>query len=694
MNTLRIAVDIGGTFTDGVATDPDTSTIWVAKSLTTPQDPGEAVSTVVSSLLTQAKAAARDGVVDVAEVVHGTTLVTNALIERKGATTAGIFTAGTRDILDIRRELRYDLYDLHFEQPQPLVPGDRRFEISERMAADGSVVSPLEPDEIDALLDAIDASGAQAVAIGLLNAYVNDDHERELARVLARRRPGLKISTSAAVAPEQREYERFTTVTANAYVQPLVDTYLTELDQRLRDQQIDGPLRIMLSSGGFTTSALAAQMPIALLESGPAGGVLSALNAALSQNLTDIVAFDMGGTTAKACVVTGGEPGIARSFEAGRVHRFKRGSGLPLLITSIDLIEIGAGGGSLAGISDLGTLVVGPESASSVPGPACYGLGGTEAAVTDADFWLGYLDGSSFLGGTMPLDRAAAGRAIGALADQLGMTVLEAAYGIHDVVNENMASATRIHIAEKGHDPRDFTLVATGGAGPVHAVAIARKLGMPRVLCAPAAGAGSCLGFLAAPARIDRALVQTAPLAQVDWPHIRTELNGIRAEAHDALIAAGALADELIYEVDVEMQYAGQGNAVLVRVPLDDIAPGFAPELGRLFEENYARLYGRTVPHGQPLTVAWRMIGRAPIKTQRFIREVTGTVPADPKTRRLYDPAVGSFADAAVYRRDSLTAGTVLTGPLVIEEAESTFVVPVAATVRILDDLSILAELS
>ncbi|MCF3934707.1 hydantoinase/oxoprolinase family protein [Acuticoccus sp. M5D2P5] len=691
MTDVRIAVDIGGTFTDGVAVHVETNQIWVAKSLTTPDDPGEAVSTVVASLVGEMRAEVGDGAVS--EVVHGTTLVTNALIERKGAPTAAIFTKGMRDILEIRRELRYDLYDLHFTLPDPLVARNMRFELDERMAADGTQIRPVDPAELEGLLDHIDASGAQVVAIGFLNAHANDAHERAVADFITARRPGLSVSSSAAVAPELREYERCTTVTANAYVKPLVYSYLNALERRLDDQAITAPLRIMLSSGGFTTSKLAAETPIQLLESGPAGGVLSALNAALTHDFQNILAFDMGGTTAKACVVTDGEPGIARSFEAGRVHRFKRGSGLPLLITSIDLIEIGAGGGSLAAMSALGTLSVGPASAGSVPGPACYGRGGIQATVTDADFWLGYLDGSSFLGGTMPLDRTAAETAIGSLADALGMSVDEAAFGIHDVVNENMASATRIHIAEKGYDPRDFTLVATGGAGPVHAVAIARKLGMPRVLCAPAAGAGSCLGFLAAPARIDKALVQTDELKAVPWTQIRAALDAMGEEAREELVSAGACAADLIFEVDVEMQYVGQGNSVSVKIPLDDVRAAYSGALFALFEEHYARLYGRSVPHGRPQVVAWRMIGREPIRHQRFLREADATHHGRAATRRLYDCERGAFVEAGVYRRDTLGAGTVLQGPLVIEEAESTFVVPFEATVRVLDDLSILAEL-
>ena len=404
---LRIAVDIGGTFTDGLAATTPGGEIWVAKTLTTPRDPGEAVTTVIADLLRQIGGGeSSNGRRAVCEVVHGTTLVTNTLIERKGARTGLVVTKGTRDVLDIGREWRYDLYDLNLKLPQPLAALENRHEVDERLDARGEAVTALSDVELDRLMSNIAGLEVDAIAVCLLHAYVNDQHERKIADAIRRRFPQIAVSISSGIAREIREYERMSTTVANAYVQPLVADYLRRLDERVKDLAPDAPLRIMVSSGGFTSGEAAAETPILLLESGPAGGVLSALNTARLNGIDRILAFDMGGTTAKACVAVGGEPLIAHSFECARVSRFKRGSGLPILIPSIDLIEIGAGGGSIAHVSDLGLLNVGPESSGAVPGPACYGLGGKEATVTDADLMLGYLNPDNFLGGEMKIGRA------------------------------------------------------------------------------------------------------------------------------------------------------------------------------------------------------------------------------------------------------------------------------------------------
>lgn len=698
MSNFCIAVDIGGTFTDGVALDEEKGVIWVAKSLTTPNDPGEAVTTVIAQLLDQI--GGEDGHKKITkfirEVVHGTTLVTNALIERKGVPTAAIVTKGFKDTFEIRRELRYDLYDLNFRLPEPLVEENRRFEIDERVTAEGEILRPVDEAALARLSTEIDASGARSVAVCFLHSYLNDTNERVVGEFFARERPDLMISLSGLVAREMREYERLSTVCANAYVKPLVSTYLRQLERRLRDLGISAPLRIMLSSGGFTSSDAAAETPITLLESGPAGGVIGAVNTGLSAGFDNILAFDMGGTTAKASVVLRGKPSTARIFEAARVHRFKRGSGLPLLITSVDLVEIGAGGGSLAGISELGLLKVGPESAGSVPGPVCYGLGGTQPTVTDADLWLGYLDADHFLGGAMQLDKEAAGRALKQLGEKLGLSTDETAFGIYNVVNENMASAARIHIAEKGCDPRDFTLVATGGAGPVHAVEIARKLGIRRILCVAAAGAGSCLGFLAAPVRIDRTLSQTDRVADLDWNSLLSRLEQLVNDSRNELKSAGADPEKVIFEVDVEMRYQGQGNTVIVTVPLDALRASFAPRLIGLFEAQYTQLFGRRVPHGIAETVAWRLVAREPLRHRSFVRADTllkrrGATSV--RNRKLYQSLLGTFVDGRVYARGELQPGKKLRGPLVIEEAESTLVVPIPANVSVLEDLSILVEL-
>jgi N-methylhydantoinase A len=675
---LRVAVDIGGTFTDGVAVLSPSGRIWVGKTPTTPDDPGEAVSTVILDLLRQAGAGA-----SLAEVVHGTTLITNTLIERKGSRTALVTTSGHADLLDIGREWRYDIYDLDIELPQPLIaPGDR-ITVDERLDAHGSVLQPLGEAELAKVADRVKKLGVESVAVSLLHSYVNDAHERAIGRRLADALPGVAVSLSSEVAREIKEYERTSTTAANAYVKPLVGRYLAELGARIERIGKNVPLRIMVSSGGFTSAKSAAHTPILLLESGPAAGVLSALNTAHHSNVDQVLAFDMGGTTAKACVAVSGEPPVAHAFECARVKRFKKGSGLPVLIPSIDLIEIGAGGGSIAYCNDLGLLNVGPQSSGSVPGPACYARGGTEPTVTDADLLLGYLSADNFLGGEMKLDAASARKAMARLADALKVTPDEAAWGIHDMVNENMASAARIHIAENGHDPREFTMVATGGAGPVHAVEVARKLRIPRVMVPIAAGAGSCLGMLAAPARVDKAYSEPQLVSDVDWQETGERLEKLKAEAEQELEGAGAAAVE--WTLGVDMRYFGQGAEVGVAFPYGKLT---GEQLVQAFEENYARLYGRTVPGARPQVITWRLTGRAQGKGHRFEWAVEKARKA--QTRRpVYLPLRKAFVEVPVYDRYSVTPGTRLTGPLVLEERECTIVAAVKSSVTILPDLTV-----
>jgi N-methylhydantoinase A len=474
-------------------------------------------------------------------------------------------------------------------------------------------------------------------------------------------------------------------------VQPLVAEYLNRLDARVHERASGAPLRIMVSSGGFTSGKAAAETPILLLESGPAGGVLSALNTARNNGIDEILAFDMGGTTAKACVAVGGEPLVAHSFECARVSRFKRGSGLPILIPSIDLIEIGAGGGSIAHINDLGLLNVGPESSGAVPGPACYGLGGTGATVTDADLTLGYLNPDNFLGGAMKLRRDLAQAALQKLATNLKLSVANVAWGICNIVNENMAAAARIHIAEKGHDPRSFAMVATGGAGPVHAVEVARKLQIPRVLATIAAGAGSCLGLLAAPARVDRSWSNPTLVADIDWGKVARVYAELHADAEDELKSAGAGNVALQWWIGAEMRYAGQGHNVTVTLPWRKIGAVFAPALLKEFERRYRRLYGHLVPNAAPQVVTWRLTGRSVVKSHRFTwgdARVSST-PVMRGNREIYLPLKRKFQAVPVYDRYSLKPGTRLAGPVVLEERESTLVVPVAADVRILPDYTV-----
>ena len=688
---VRLAVDIGGTFTDGLAVLTPGGRIWVAKTLTTPRDPGEAVTTVIVDLLRQISAMRADGQPEVTEVVHGTTLVTNTLIERKGAKTGLVVTKGTRDVLSIGREIRYELYNLNLEIPKPLVPVELRLEVDERLDVEGQVVTPLSEAELTRLTGEVGRLGVEAVAVCLLHAYVNDVHEKQIAVAIKKRFPGLAVSVSSGIAREIREYERMSTTAANAYVQPQVADYLDRLDGRVHKLAPAAPLRIMVSSGGFTSGKAAAETPILLLESGPAGGVLSALNTARNAGIDQILAFDMGGTTAKACVAVGGEPLIAHSFECARVSRFARGSGLPILMPSIDLIEIGAGGGSIAHVNDLGLLNVGPESAGADPGPACYGQGGTGATVTDADLVLGYLNADNFLGGEMKLRKDLALAALQKLATRLKLTPTEVAWGICNIVNENMASAARIHIAEKGYDPREFAMVATGGAGPLHVVEVARKLQIPRVLATIAAGAGSCLGLLAAPARVDRAWSSPTLVKDIDWGLVAKVYAGLRADAEGELKSAGAGAVRLQWWIGVEMRYAGQGHNVSINLPWRTINSGMATALLKEFERCYKQLYGHLVPNAAPQAVTWRLTGRSVMKNHKFI---WGDTRVSARTvmrgkREIWLPLKRRYAPVPVYDRYSLKPGTRINGPVILEERESTLVVPVAADVRVLPDYTV-----
>ncbi len=685
-------MDIGGTFTDGVATLSPSGRIWVGKTPTTPDDPGEAVSTVALNLLKQVADSMGPSAPKLAEVVHGTTLITNTLIERKGVKTGLITTQGMRDMLDIGREWRYDIYDLDIVIPAPLVPPALRLEVDERLDARGEVLTPLTDAQLDRLIDGVisklGAAGVESVAVSLLHSYLNDAHEKRIEARLRQALPNLSVSVSSDLAREIKEFERTSTTVANAYVKPIVAKYLHELENRIARIQEGIPLRVMVSSGGFTSAKAGAESPILLLESGPAAGVLSALNTAYQNDVKRVLAFDMGGTTAKACVAVDGEPPVAHSFECARVERFKRGSGLPILIPSIELIEIGAGGGSIAYCNRLGLLNIGPESSGSVPGPACYARGGTDATVTDADLLLGYLNPSNFLGGEMELDTGLATAAMERLAKQLGMATTDVAWGIYNMVNENMASAARIHIAENGHDPREFAMVATGGAGPVHAVEVARKLRIPRVLIPIAAGAGSCLGMLAAPARVDRSFSSPQLLADTDWAQVATRLEALKREGGAELESAGAA--DVEWRIGAEMRYFGQGADVSVSIPYEAVTDATGAKVLASFEAQYEKLYGRLVPNARPQVVTWRLTGRERTAGQHFEwgdNRVKATDALRGK-RPVYLPLRGEYADVPVYDRYSVQPGQTLEGPLILEERESTIVVAVKSDVTVLPDLT------
>ncbi len=687
--SYQIAVDIGGTFTDGVLLDDTNHRIWVGKTLTTYYDPGDGIADVIEQLMAQKP----DDDRAVSRVVHGTTLITNTLLERKGSRVALIVNHGTRDTLDIRRELRYDIYDLAITFPPPLVAPDDRYEVSCRIGHDGSCWQPVDEAELTDVVADVAASGAEAVGVCLLHAAVSGDNEQTIANALKAVAPGIPTTLSSELAAEIGEYERMSTVAANAYVQPIVARYLGMLDHRLHDLGIDGRLDIMVSNGGFTDAEQAARFPIRLLESGPAGGVLSAINCGAVNGVDRVLAFDMGGTTAKSCLAVDGKPEITHLFEFARERRFKRGSGLPAKSPSIDLIEIGAGGGSIARIDSLGLLQVGPDSAGSEPGPACYGLGGDAATVTDADLVLGYLDAARFLGGRMTLDVDRARRALKKTGEAIGLDVIATAWGIHDIVNENMAAAARTHIAEKGHDARRFAMIATGGAGPVHAVDVARRLRIRRVVCPVASGVGSCLGFLAAPARSDRSWSRVEQLSHADLDAAAVRLGEARASATAELVAAGVEPCAVQWRATAELRYVGQGNTVEVNV---DSKPDRKAILDG-FETAYASAFGRLVPGGVPEVVTWRLVGTSPMPPRPFSLDAANAGDIAKATRPIYLPDHQDYADVPVYDRYRLPTGTRLAGPLVMVEPESTLIVAYPADVTVLDDGSVevvLAEIS
>ena len=686
---LRIAVDIGGTFTDGVATLVSNGLIWVAKTPTTPSDPGEAVSNLILNLLEQVGRSLNSEVPQLSEIVHGTTLITNTLIERKGTKTALVTTTGMGDILEIGREWRYDIYDLDIELPHALVDSNCHVEVKERLNSLGEVIDPLTVLEIERISAELKKMQVDSIAVSFLHSYINDVHEKKMGQFLEKTFPGIAISLSSEVASEIKEYERTSTVVASAYVKPIVASYLEELEDRIQKIQKDVPLRVMVSSGGFTSAKAAAHTPILLLESGPAAGVLSALNTARQNGVQHVLAFDMGGTTAKACVAVDGQAPIAHFFECARVQRFKRGSGLPILIPSIELIEIGAGGGSIAYVNRLGLLNVGPESSGSVPGPVCYDQGGKNITVTDADLILGYLSADNFLGGEMNLNINQAEVEMAQLAYQLEVTMTDVAWGIFNMVNENMASAARIHIAENGYDPRDFSMVATGGAGPVHAVEVARNLRIPRILIPIAAGAGSCLGMLAAPARADRAWSNPQLLANCDWPVIEKTLITLKIDAEKELEMANA--ENIDWQIGLEMRYFGQGADISIAIDWQLLTSETGKLILNLFEDQYQKLYGRLVPNANPQIITWRLIGSEKVLGHHFEwgDNRTDTSNQDLKTRSIYLPLKKAYGLATVYDRYSLKAGQRINGPLILEERESTIVVPIASEVTILSDLTV-----
>ncbi len=683
---LSLGIDIGGTFTDLVIHDPRDGRAIIWKESTTPDDPARGALEGTRRVLEKAGVRADQ----VGRVVHATTLFTNALIERKGARTGLLTTAGFADVLEIARERKYELYDLFIEMPKPLVPRPWRREAKERLAADGSVEIALDVEAALAEVAELVEQGVESLAICFLHSYANPAHERAIAAAVAERFQNLSISLSSDIAPEIREYQRASTTVANAYIRPLAEIYLERLEQALAASGIPGGLFLMLSNGGLTHVSEAKRTPVQLLESGPAAGALAGAWFGRNAGLERVLAFDMGGTTAKLALVDDGEPLVAYGFEAAREKRFLRGSGLPMQIATVELIEIGAGGGSIARKSDLGTLNVGPESSGAQPGPACYGRGGIDATVTDADLTLGYLNADFFLGGAMKIDKAATDKAFGTLAASLKVEPGRAAFGVHDVVNENMAGAARVAIAERGRVPSEYALLATGGAGPVHAWHVARKLGVKRVVCPPGAGAGSTIGMLMAPARVDRVASYAASLASADMGALEQTFADLEKEALGVLRLTGADIEGRSIKRLADMRYIGQGSEITVTMP----SPLTEAGVRTAFEAAYKALFARVPPGAAIQFVAVRLSVSAPMPGTGGKLDLarSGSAKAEKGTRAVFFPDENRTMQTKVWDRYALAPGVSIEGPAVFEEDESTFIVGPNATARLLADGSILAE--
>jgi N-methylhydantoinase A len=668
--TYSLAVDIGGTFTD-IVLRHSSGVLTVDKVLTTPHDLLEGFFSGVAKVMKAAKIGPSD--VD-GVVVHATTIVTNALIERKGERTALLVTEGFRDVLQIRNEHRYEMYDPQIEFPDPLVPSELTFGVTERVRADGTILRAPDTGQVKALADELKAKGVVSLAICFLNSYANPDNERAVGKQLAARLPDVFITLSSEVAPQIREYPRASTAVVNAYTMPISLPYLRGLLLRLEREGFPNTPLIMLSSGGVVGAETAGRHPARMIESGPAAGALAACHYAEVLGIQRVMSFDMGGTTAKACLIEDSEPLITGLFEVDRRWRFKEGSGLPVAIPSIDMIEIGAGGGSIARVDDLGLLKVGPDSAGSAPGPACYGRGGTSPTVTDADVVLGLLDADNFLGGDMRLDRCASEAAIGRLGDALNLSGTQAARGIFRVVTEAMAAAVRAHATDRGVDWRGMPLFAFGGAGPVHACEVAALLQSSEVIVPPQPSVLSAFGTLVTSVRLDLVRSDLVRVGDLDWARVDRILGELAQAAGAALQEAGCVAASVTLIFAADLRYLGQQSELTIALDADPRSHHDASRIVRVFEATYKKLYGVNPSHVPIELVTWRVTARGPVIP--FNRAMNlPAVPGRPKTTR----AVHAWSDGhcvSVYDRNTLAAGQTVNGPAIIEERETTTVIP------------------
>jgi len=680
----RLGCDIGGTFTDFVLLNDQTGEVKIYKCLTTPKDPSDAVEFGIREM----EKVTPGFVKNMDEVIHGTTLVINSIIERKGARTGLITTKGFRDVLEIGRGLRYAPYDIFAEFPKPLIPRHLRFEVDERVRSDGTILKPLDPEEARQVIRRLLQLNVESIAVCLINSFENPTHELMLKKMIEEEAPEVSVSISYHVLPQIKEYERTSTTVMNAYVKPLTGRYLSRLAQRLQSIGFDGKLFIMLSSGGVTSVETAAEFPVRIIESGPTAAVIAGQYYGKLFNISEMFCFDMGGTTAKSCLIQKGVAGVVPTFEVGRVQRFMKGSGLTIQVPVVDLMEIGAGGGSIAKISRMGTLQVGPESSGADPGPICYGRGGTEPCVTDADLLLGYLDENYFLGGEMKLDKEAARKGVEErVAKPLNVPFIQAVWGIHDLINETMAAAAKTHIAEKGGNPKVVTIVAFGGAGPVHAYGLAKKLGAPRILVPPNAGVGSALGFFTAPRAFDLLRSHKVSLSEADFSEIEKIFKQLEAEAF-AILKKGGQEKEIQFERSLDMRFVGQGSETHVPLTERDFTNLSKIEIRQLFDEVYQKLYGRTYPDSEVEFINFKVRASLPERLIQFPKlEGRGKslTQAIKGKRMAYSPIAKDFIPYTVYNRYLLPPKTTFPGPAIIEERESTLVVGEDATVTVDD---------
>ena len=668
---IRLGVDIGGTFTDAVL--EANGQRYSTKVLTTYGAPEDAILESMGQVCR--KAGIQPDAIE--QIIHGTTLATNALIERRGAKTAFITTKGFRDVIEMRTESRFEQYDLNLKLPDPLLPRNRRYVVEERISASGDVLIELDVAGCEALAKKLAKANYESIAIGLLHSYVNDSHEKQIADIFRQHMPSVLISLSSSVSPQMREYERFNTTIANAYIQPLMKAYLDRLKGRLQAAGADCPVFLMHSGGGIISLESAAAFPVRLVESGPAGGAIFAAEIAGRHQLDKVLSFDMGGTTAKICLIQNHTPKTARVFEVARSYRFKKGSGMPISIPVIDMVEIGAGGGSLAHVDQLRQIRVGPESAGSEPGPACYGRGGERPAVTDADLIMGKLDPDNFAGGSIQLETGKSAAALNAHIGQiLDMDATEAAWGLAEVVDENMANAARVHAIENGEDLSEYTMIAFGGAAPLHAARLCEKLGIARCLVPTGAGVGSAIGFLCAPFSFEANRSVFMPMRAFDAEQIKVLFAEMEAEAAGFVRSCDGQAD-IALEYKIYMRYAGQGWEIAVPISAADASQPEASRFLARFEEDYKRLFGRTVQGMEAEITVWSVNAFTPTAKPEIVQDVAAKTPVESQQSRLcFDPALGQAVPAQIIARDMLATGSLVDGPALIVEDETTIVLP------------------